>query len=506
MATITVTDNTTLRSAIQTAASGDVIVLNGTTPTTSFSVTTLAKFVSFSPLNPVGGYTVQSATTGGKRTLTNTRIYQQNIDGPYAPSNVNNVILNYSNGNTTAIFRATTGTYTFDAIDITGTHGGWAGNGNVYMSMTVSDQANAITTNLTLSNSTIAVTGQGGSSNPTGSLSAFMQSWNNNGAVSLTGNTFDEAGYKTSFHFANMRPAGAPAAPTGSYSITGNTFKRTSNATVRNRGNRLESVTATVRGNTFQDGSYLDLAGNISAMTIGGSTAGQGNTFSTLYGGSGINITKTSSSLAALSATTTSLITGNTFTGYGLALTYTATGLNDVFTVNGTSSNTVTAGALAPQVFSKLISGGSGSNTINSTGGTADWIYGGAGNDTISSNGGNDYIIGGPGVDTITPGSGADTILYYDTTDGQDTITSFVIAEGDKLAFRSAAFGNIATGVLPAANFTTGAPSSGNPTFIYNTGTGLLTYDADGNGAGSAVNIASFTTAPALTAANIHIF
>lgn len=487
-------DSATLRNAIQLAGSGDVITLNGPVAT-PYSVTTLAKFVSFSPLNPVGGYTITS--DGTKRTLSNTRIYQQNIDGPYAPSNVNNVILNYSNGNNTAIFRATTGTYTFNAIDITGNHGGWAGNGSVYFSTTISDQANAITANVELLNSSISVTGQSGfnAAAGTGSVSAFYQSWNNNGTVKLQGNTFDESGYKTSFHFANMRPGGATANQAlGNYTISGNTFKRTSNATVRDRGNRLESVTATVTGNTFQDGSYLDLAGNISAMTINGT-----NIFNTLYGGPGINITKTSSSGAALSATSTSLISGNSFTGYGLAFTYNAPLANDVFTVNG--SNSVTAGSLPAQTFDKFLTGGTGNNTIVSNGGTNDWIFGGNGNDSITSNGGDDYIIGGLGSDAINPGTGADTILYYGTNEGGDTITGFTPGT-DKLAFRAGGGGSTAfTGPL---NFLTTAPVAAVPTWSYVGG--VLTYDADGTGGGSAVTIATFTGSPAITASDLVLF
>jgi hypothetical protein len=479
MATVTVSDSSQLRSAIQSAAAGDVIELNGASP---FSVTTLAKFVSFSPLNPVGVYTVQSAS-GGKRTLSNTRIYQQNIDGPYVPSNVNNVVLNYSNGNNTAIFRATTGTYSFNAIDITGTHGGWAGNGSVYMSMTVSDGLNPINTNLTLSNSTVSLAGQSGfnAAAGTGSVSAFMQSWNNSGGVTLSNNVFDEAGYKTSFHFASINSGGALR---GVYTIAGNTFKRTSNANVRDRGNRLESVIATVTGNTFQDGSYLALGGTLSLMSL------TSNTFSTVLGGTGIAISGSTTGLPAF--------TNNSFTGYGMALTNVNTAANSVFTVAGTG--TVTAGLLASKSFDQFTAGGSGGNSI-AVNGAADWINGGAGNDTISSAGGSDYIIGGLGNDTITPGTGADTILYYNTNEGADTITGFIPGT-DKLAFRTGGGG--ATAFTGPLNFLTTAPVAAEPTWSYVSG--VLTYDADGTGAGSSVTIATFTSSPAITAADLVLF
>lgn len=476
-----VSNSAALRAAIQAAPSGDVIELNGSS---TFSVTTLAKFVSFSPLNPVGGYTVQSAT-GGKRTLSNTRIYQQNIDGPYAPSNVNNVILDYSNGNNTAIFRATTGTYSFNAIDITGTHGGWTGNGSVYMSMTVSDGLNPINTNLTFSNSTVSLAGQSGfnAAAGTGSVSAFMQSWNNTGNVILSGNTFDESGYKTSFHFASLNSGGALR---GNYTIAGNTFKRLSNANVRDRGNRLESVVASVSANTFQDGSYLALGGTLSSMSL------SSNTFSTILGGTGISI-----SSGSVVGTPSSFV-GNTFTGYGMALSNLNTAPNSISTFTG--NNSVTAGTLAAQAFTQFTAGGSGGNVI-SVNGANDWINGGAGNDTISSAGGNDYIIGGLGNDTINPGTGADTILYYGTNEGADTITGFLPGT-DKLAFRTGGGG--ATAFTGPLNFLTTAPVAAVPTWSYVGG--VLTYDADGTGAGSSVTIATFTGSPAIRAADLVLF
>ncbi|MFZ7344651.1 VWA domain-containing protein, partial [Avibacterium volantium] len=58
------------------------------------------------------------------------------------------------------------------------------------------------------------------------------------------------------------------------------------------------------------------------------------------------------------------------------------------------------------------------------------------GNDTINGGNGNDIIIGGGGNDTLTGGAGADQFVYsLKDGNGDDTITDFNAAEGDKLTF-----------------------------------------------------------------------
>ncbi|MBE2896949.1 Ig-like domain-containing protein, partial [Pasteurellaceae bacterium HPA106] len=58
------------------------------------------------------------------------------------------------------------------------------------------------------------------------------------------------------------------------------------------------------------------------------------------------------------------------------------------------------------------------------------------GNDTINGGNGDDIIIGGAGNDTLTGGAGADQFVYnLKGGNGDDTITDFNAAEGDKLTF-----------------------------------------------------------------------
>ena len=119
----------------------------------------------------------------------------------------------------------------------------------------------------------------------------------------------------------------------------------------------------------------------------------------------------------------------------------------------------------------------------------AESLVGGNGNDTLSGLGGNDTLEGGGGQDTFlfasAPGAGnADFVLFGSGI--------------DKLAFDGAVF----TAIGPSGNFTAGdarffaaaGATSGHDAddrIVFNTSTGELFYDADGNGAGTAQLVAT---------------
>jgi hypothetical protein len=552
--------NAQLRTLIQNANSSDII--NLTTPAPfAYSLTTLAKKSSNTPEQPTpfSGYTIQSsqaltppaqgASTSAAltREFSNTRIYQQNIDGAYSPGLIKDVEFVYTTGND-ALLSATKGNFTLSNVRFTGTHSGWAGsgNGNKYFSLISSSAAAPITVPLTLTNVTVGITGQGNGFNGTTGGSAFLHSWNNNGPVSITNSIFDESGFASTLNLL-----GTGATPTGSYTITNNLFNRNTiaaNRTVRPEGNRLENVNAVLSSNTFSQGAYLDLYGNISGITLGATSTT--NTFDTIANGYGIRVTSPNTGAAP------TLLGTNAFTGTGLPLKYVNGTANMGYTLTG---GTITVGGIT---FANLIAGGQANDSISGTA-NADWIngddgadsisggagndsilggagsdtidgglgndtilgggvgdsllggdgndsidggtgndtiFGGNGNDTILGGNNNDTIVGGMGIDTLTGGGQNDSFVYNLTTEGQDVITDFV-AVNDEFRFQSPAF-NLPIGVLNAANFNT---ASLNPTFLYSGG--VLSYDADGTlGSGAAVNIATLTGSPALTAADIIIF
>lgn len=112
-------------------------------------------------------------------------------------------------------------------------------------------------------------------------------------------------------------------------------------------------------------------------------------------------------------------------------------------------------------------------------------------NNIITGNDANNVIKGGLGVDTLYGRGGSDTFSFSEAGQGNaDVIWDFDATDFIKLDAR--VFTGLATanGVLDASAFTTTGPDDASAHIIYSRETGMLSYDADGNGAGSAVDIA----------------
>jgi len=463
MANTNVSTDAQLRTAIQGAGSTDSITLTGSA-TDAYSVLTLAKRSSFTPnATPFSGYTVRgtSSTLSDSAKLVNTRIYQQNVDGPYAPGVVKDLTLNYTasgpadGGALLSVTSPANRSITLDNIKITGVHKGWNGNGNLYMSLRSFSALAPLNTSLTMTGVTVDVIGQNNSFNGTTGGSAFLHSWNNAGTVSISGSSFDEKGFASTLNLLNY------TTNHGSYSITGNNFFRSGSATVRPEGNRLQNVTATLAGNTFSNGSYLDLYGNVGNISLNGTSSA--NTFNTIAGGYGIRMTD------ALTGTPT--VSGNNvFTGSGLALKFvkatpgsTSLTTSGTFTVNGST-------------FINLFAGGQASDTITGNS-TANWISGDTGNDTLTGGGGDDAFVFATALNAST---------------NVDTITDFK-ASGlgtDKIWLASSVFTGLTPGTLAIGDFGT-APSVGTDVVYDSTTKGL--YFAVG-GAGALGGYTQFAT------------
>jgi Ca2+-binding RTX toxin-like protein len=119
--------------------------------------------------------------------------------------------------------------------------------------------------------------------------------------------------------------------------------------------------------------------------------------------------------------------------------------------------------------------------------------------DTLNGLAGNDILNGKLGNDTMTGGAGKDTFVFNTTlsTINIDTITDFNAAD-DTIHLENAIFTKLkAKGILNIDYFkadNTGNAIDGNDYILYNTSTGVLSYDADGNGTGSAIQIALIGT------------
>lgn len=162
--------------------------------------------------------------------------------------------------------------------------------------------------------------------------------------------------------------------------------------------------------------------------------------------------------------------------------------------------------------YADTLSGDIVANTLIGNGGN-DNIYGGGGIDVLLGGAGNDILNGGLGSDKLTGGVGNDFFVFNTALGANniDTIADFS-APADTIRLENSIFTKLtSTGTLNAANFvanTTGKAVDANDYIIYETDTGKLFYDADGSGAGAAVQFAllGVTTHPTnVTAADFVV-
>ncbi|MCA0433104.1 MAG: hypothetical protein LCH46_07550 [Proteobacteria bacterium] len=175
------------------------------------------------------------------------------------------------------------------------------------------------------------------------------------------------------------------------------------------------------------------------------------------------------------------------------------------FTISVTDINPETiTGNSAANVFV----GGAGKDVFKGLDG-ADILKGGAGNDKL---------YGGLGKDTLFGGANND-IFVFDTVSNtalnRDTIADFY-APQDSIMLYKGAFGAIGqvvavgkTAPLQSKYFwasSTGVAHDNDDRIVYNTKTGVLSYDSNGKAAGGVQQIAVLTGHPSLTAADFILY
>ena len=174
---------------------------------------------------------------------------------------------------------------------------------------------------------------------------------------------------------------------------------------------------------------------------------------------------------------------------------------NVAFNLNGNGLNN----ALTGNALANNLNGGAGADTLD----------GGAGNDVLTGGEGNDVLIGGLGNDNLTGNAGSDLFVFNsapNASTNKDTLIDF-LSGTDKLQFSKAVFAGLGSqaGGLSAGQFWASANATGahdaDDRLVYNTTSGALYYDADGNGGSAAVQIALIgtTTHPTLTYTDIQI-
>ncbi len=159
-----------------------------------------------------------------------------------------------------------------------------------------------------------------------------------------------------------------------------------------------------------------------------------------------------------------------------------------------------------------LLDGGNNDDTL-AGGADADTLYGRQNNDALAGDGGDDVLFGGDGIDRLDGGAGADqldggngadTFVFSTTLGGGniDTIAGFNVTD-DTIELSTSIFVGVGVGMLGSNAFVIGAAAAdSDDRIIYDSATGALYYDADGDGAGAAVQFATLAPGLALTAAD----
>jgi hypothetical protein len=509
----------TIRAAITASSTGDTIkidsgsysIASGGPPT--FAYAALPNIFSISGFIPTTAWLAYDGVgnLGDASTTTitgNARLYVGAMDGS-PPTQTSFTDLDFLYGSASGYILqtgqfgttsgATTQTIFLDNLSFRGSHGGAIGAG----SSNPSGNYGAVLgfRNLTFTNSTVALTGQssftGTVANSGGSSFLMVQGGLGGGSALISGNRFDESGYRNGLSIFDSQ----------NVTLTNNTFARDTATTrfVRAGGNKISNSTNTnVSGNTFQDSSYLTIAGGSGVLTS--NTFNGTNTATGSSGTIGIRLeTGPGMPSYTYNSNTFYLVTPfvNTTT---TAVTYTNATLQNTFLNPYASSNT-------PAPFRQYITGTNNSdNALTGLPDARDFISGQLGNDTL--NGGAGSAVPANDIDfymfNTTPNltTNLDTILNYTTGATTDQIVldrkvfTNIFTETQNLS------GNVVAGlngrgrVRPADVVARngGVANAANQRIIVDAngsgpaGPGGVYYDVDGSGSTPAVPFAKVST------------
>lgn len=140
--------------------------------------------------------------------------------------------------------------------------------------------------------------------------------------------------------------------------------------------------------------------------------------------------------------------------------------------------------------------------------------------DVFVSNSGNDVLTGGAGADTfvfgkvheqVVTGDDDEVQTYVDTAfelSGIDFITDFMSGL-DKIALNTDMFSSLTVGGFSAGNLVVGSGATAGDVddyILFDTSTFALSYDADGSGAGAAIQFATLDGVTSFSATDVEVF
>jgi Ca2+-binding RTX toxin-like protein len=208
----------------------------------------------------------------------------------------------------------------------------------------------------------------------------------------------------------------------------------------------------------------------------------------------------------------------DTINGLGGNDTLVASGGTDFYD-GGAGSDTLdfraTSTGLVVDFSAGTLSGGFSGTFVNMqrvlAGDGADSLIGGVGGQNLSARAGNDTLAGGAGVDTLWGGTGVDYFVFRETgTANADRLSDFA-SGSDKVVLDASvmsalgAGGNFVAGDARFWSSSSGTAHDADDRVIYETDTRQIWYDADGNGSGARVLIATLQTGGTLVASDIAV-
>jgi serralysin len=129
---------------------------------------------------------------------------------------------------------------------------------------------------------------------------------------------------------------------------------------------------------------------------------------------------------------------------------------------------------------------------------------GNAGNNVITGGARADFLFAGAGTDTLVGGAGADLFFFDTAVNGIDAISDFT-SGSDRMAFNQSVFTHTPTFALVQGAGAQVATTT-NSTFLFNSTTGVLSFDADGTGAGAAIDIVTLSPGLTMTTADFVFY
>jgi Ca2+-binding RTX toxin-like protein len=209
-------------------------------------------------------------------------------------------------------------------------------------------------------------------------------------------------------------------------------------------------------------------------------------------------------------------ITGNAanniLNGAGGADTMTGAAGNDAYTVDNALDRIVEAAGQGTDnvntSVSYVLGTGVSAETLRTVNPAATTVINLVGNELaniVTGNAGSNVINGAFGNDTLNGGGGNDFFVFssaLNATANVDTVNDFNVVQ-DTIQLKNTIFTTLALGTLVAGAFNTGAAATqADDRIVYNTSTGALIYDLNGNAAGGGIQFAKLTAGLALTNAD----